>query len=231
MMRLISISKSVLLCFAFLAFSAEASLAQYVDSKLDRYGNFSCVSSESGGKECSISSDRLTSIVSTPCTEAGLENLSEGICSEMNFDPAIIREIAAIHPRFAATLAKLRGMTAAQASHARIYWVPIEITLEDIEQWLGSELESAPFLRKLHTRVQQASKRGPVKPLAYELTCEVNPDSTQATLKLQVIKEGADSQYSSLELALVSNQDKKWKVKDWRIKKNNEELNSRLDTK
>src|SRR5262249_22576905 len=145
---------------------------------------------------------------------------SSGLCAAFNFDPVVIKAIASLHPRFAATLAKVRGMTAGQANYVKIYWFPIEVTAQDVNQWLESEEESAAFLKQLSARALSVSRRGPVRPLAYELTCRVSPDSSAATLKLQVVKDGKiDPDYSSLELALESQGSKEWKIKDWKISK------------
>jgi hypothetical protein len=211
----------------FAVMTSGVSWAQYVDSNLDRYGNFSCVSSPSGGKECTITLDRLTSIVTTPCSDEKTADPSSSHCAALNFDPATIKEIASMHPRFAATLAKLRGMTAGQANHVKIYWFPIEVTSEDVSEWLDSDEESVAFLKKLSARALIVSRRGPVRPLTYELTCQISADSSLATLKLQVVKDSKiDPSYSSLDMALVNEGDKEWKIKGWHINKNEEKLST-----
>src|ERR1051325_9953775 len=111
----------VLVLFAFATLTAKVSFAQYVDCKLDRYGHFWCVSSVTGGRACTTSTDRLTCVVSTPWEEGRKEPVPSAAFAGLDFDTSTIREIAALHPRFAATLVKLKGITAAQESYVKIH--------------------------------------------------------------------------------------------------------------
>lgn len=152
--------------------------------------------------------------------------MASGVESSFKFAPNTIRELAAIHPRFAATLAGLNKAGGPTDNYSKIFWAPVDISTADVEYWLKPEQESATFFEQFNRKAKRANtkvKKGKLEPVIYEITFEEGPSSSLATLELRVIKGAPnDPPYSSMELKLAGSgklglDKKEWHVNSWRI--------------
>lgn len=122
----------------------------------------------------------------------------------LKFDLGTIREIAAVHPRFAATLASLnhKGGLGYKVSHHS--WTPVELKAEDVEWWFRPKEEAAPFFRDLNQRARSINKlilSGAVAPVVYEILVKESADSSTRVMTLRVVSNSpVDPPYSSLEI-------------------------------
>ncbi len=94
--------RTILLTFVFTVLMAGVSFAQCEQCKATNYG-FYCVSASSGGKGCQSDGNNCTL---TGLCKPGPAPVLGG--PTVTVAPTTIREIAKVHPRFAATLAILR---------------------------------------------------------------------------------------------------------------------------
>lgn len=124
----------------------------------------------------------------------------------LKFDPSTIREIAAVHPRFAATLASYNrtgGLTYKVSSQA---WTPVEIKPEDVEWWFKSAEDAAPFFGALCQKAQGINKlilRGEVAPVVYQISVNDSGDTATQIVTLQAISTSpTDPPFSSLQIVV-----------------------------
>ena len=124
----------------------------------------------------------------------------------LNF--ALIKDIAAKHPRFGATLAN-RNMFGFLPGTRTIYWTPIEITPNDIDAFLNRKNNEA-FFRKYNERAGEINVRiqkGEVQEIVYKLFVE-QPDASTWTIKLQLANSPqlpeCDPPFSTLEIKLTA---------------------------
>ena len=140
---------------------------------------------------------------------------------DVRLNPSLIREIGAVHPRFARALTMLNegGLN---SRWARIYLTPVSITSADVEWWLRPRQESSAFFERLTAEARRINLQG-TPPVIYELTMEETPNISSATLTLRVIRGNiADPSYSSLTISLegVTNSNsaaRVWEARSWRV--------------
>jgi hypothetical protein len=124
------------------------------------------------------------------------------------FDPEMIHQIAAKHPRFASSLA-LENKNGGLASRISTrYWTPVELRPEDIESYLTPSKESAEFFDRLNAQARKINEQisaGSVKPIIYAVSVKDSSQSSSSVkvVRLQVIqRSNIDPPYSSLEITL-----------------------------
>jgi len=126
----------------------------------------------------------------------------------LKFDPNTIREIAAVHPRFAATLASYNRTGGLTHKVGRQVWTPIELKAEDVEWWFKSSEDAAPFFGSLCQKAQPINKlirSGEVSPIIYDISVTESADSATRVVTVQAASNSAiDPPYSLLEI-VVSN--------------------------
>lgn len=119
----------------------------------------------------------------------------------------LIREIAATHPRFAATLAKLNNDKFVGASY-RVSWTPVPLDPGDIEFYLSADPEKNASYQKLlkrARRINQLIEKGQVAPIVYDVSIE-NLNSDAPLLRVRVVKGSEiDPMYTELEVGLRDN--------------------------
>jgi hypothetical protein len=139
----------------------------------------------------------------------------------LKFDEETIRQIAAIEPRFAATLAIINqhgGLT----GRAKFHWSPVKIESKDVGRWLRPERESAAFFKRFEERARHLSEKG-MPQVVYEIALEETTDSSLATVSLQVVKGSAlDLKHPSLMISFVKSESSDvgksdWVALQWRI--------------
>jgi hypothetical protein len=126
----------------------------------------------------------------------------------LKFDPSTIREIAAVHPRFAATLASYNrtgGLVNRVSSQA---WTPIDLKPEDVEWWFKSSEDAAPFFSALCQKAQGINKliqRGEVAPAVYQISVIDSADTATQIVTLQAISTSPiDPPFSSLQIVITN---------------------------
>jgi len=124
----------------------------------------------------------------------------------LKFDPNTIREIAAVHPRFAATLASYNRTGGLTHEVGRQVWTPIELKAEDVEWWFKSSEDAAPFFSSLCQKAQPINKlirSGEVSPIIYDISVTESADSATRVVTVQAASNSAiDPPYSLLEIVL-----------------------------
>lgn len=137
------------------------------------------------------------------CNKADLTRSSKGL---IKLPVETIREIAAVHPRFAASLAQLNAAGFSKGPY-RISWTPLEMNVADVERYLNPKIRSRDILsgRKAEAiRINQLIERGLEKDIVYRITVEELDFSTKL-IKLQVQSGfGGDPSYSLLEVRYLS---------------------------
>lgn len=210
-------------------FAVEIS-AQCVQCKPSRVrnGGLSCQSSSSGGGlECQ--SDGIACTIVGVCRAGIAQSIpdsEEQNTGVVQIDEAILREIAAKHPRFAIALSLAAKSGYAGKEGMRVYVVPVEFTKEDFAKWLEfkeAERSGKPlkdfggFAQKLSEPNENAS------PVTYLVSTERATSST-ATIKLDVEEAfSSDPAFSSLEVTLVrakgtASEKGTWRVEKWQLR-------------
>lgn len=141
--------------------------------------------------------------IGKPCVATGTEKIAP-----IYFSPEMIRQIAAKHPRFAASLASLNKNGGIGYRTYRRYWTPVELRTEDIEYFLRPTKESAEFSDRLNAQAKEVNKlilAGSIKPIIYAISVKDSSQSSSSVkvVRLQVIQgSNIDPPYSSLEITL-----------------------------
>lgn len=159
-----------------------------------------------------------------PCMIAQTEK--QKASGEVEITSAFLREVGAVHPRFAVALAFLK-----KHGHlgriTKLSMIPVEVGFRDVERWLAPTPETIAsvedIFRSFDAKAQTTDLQN-APTIVYAFTFKEAPDSSGAVLKLRVIEGFAsDPSYSTLELDLASvgsesSGDKKWKATRWRVK-------------
>lgn len=128
--------------------------------------------------------------------------------SGLRLDRRTIREIAVVHPRFAATLA-LQNAIAAKLP-ARTRWTPVELTAEDIGAFLHDGGDSQAILQRLDKKARKLNKRiikGELTEVVHNVSVS-RESPTLVVVKLEVTKSSpVDPPYSSLTIRLHYSED------------------------
>jgi hypothetical protein len=208
---------ATLLIFTFATLTDKA-YAQCVTCEVEG-GCFFCGPSTSGGKKCRTT-ECLTCNLTQTCGSGGaaLEQ-KQTLTTPLKFNPDSIREIAATHPRFAATLADFNNNGGLTGTQAKIFWAPVKITPDDVERLLNLEQGAAAFSARINSKARSALRRGaPI--IVYEITVEETPDSPRKTVRLRVVNGfKADPGYTSLEIEMYAIDGLKPDKKDWLVTK------------
>ncbi len=128
--------------------------------------------------------------------------------SGIKLDRRTIREIAVVHPRFAATLALQNNVGARMP--AKTHWTPVELTTQDIGAFLNDGEESQAILKRLDRKARKLNKRiinGELAEVVHEVSVS-RESPTLLAVKLLVTKSSpVDPPYSSLAIRLYYSQD------------------------
>lgn len=122
----------------------------------------------------------------------------------IKLDAETIRDIAKVHPRFAATLAKLsrNGIS----GDYYMYWTPVQLEAEDIEFYLADR-KSRILPKKLDRKVRrlnQLIENGELQPIIYRIWVDDGSPSGPV-VRLRVVNGGQqDPPYTSLEVKVIS---------------------------
>jgi hypothetical protein len=164
-----------------------------------------------GGQNSQEIGASVQSIVRPACDSKTLEAIARDDAAlrmaPLKFDPQIIREIAAVHPRFAATLASYNrtGGLSYKVSHQA--WTPIELEAADVEWWFKSSEDASPFFSSLCQKAQPVNKlirSGEVIPIVYDISVTESADSATRVISLQAASRSAiDPPYSLLEIVVT----------------------------
>lgn len=113
-----------------------------------------------------------------------------------------LREVAAVHPRFAATLARINTNGIVEHSY-RAYWTPVEMTSADAERYInpnGLSQTRPPGLLAEVRRINQQIEQGSMSDIVYSVTVE-EVDAATRILRIEVEKGSLlDPTYKALEL-------------------------------
>lgn len=223
---------SLFLVITFVAMTSDT-FAQCVACDIEG-GCFFCVSATEGGRRCQSTCTRCLldgtcgpgfragGVSANGCSDEGTTKTQTTRSNLLKVDAETIRQIATVHPRFAATLADISRNGGLRSSYATMRWSSIEITTTDIEEWLKSDQEFFAHMKKLD---KKARNLGEAPLIIYEITMEKNLDSSQATLKLRVLQASpTDPPYTSMVIDLATTKllkenenGIKWEVKNWKI--------------
>lgn len=128
--------------------------------------------------------------------------LTRGGKSLIKLPVQTIREIAAVHPRFAASLAKINTFGFGNGPY-RVSWTPLEMNVGDVERYINPKTRSDKALsdrKKEVFRINQLIEQGLEKDIVHRITVEELDFSTKL-IKLQDHSAfAADPSYSVLEL-------------------------------
>lgn len=145
-------------------------------------------------------------------------------------DRDTIKEIAIVHPRFAATLANINvyGFSP-ELKVYRVHWTPVELSPDDIDAFLDKSA-NPEFFERYNRRGQELNRliqKGLMEVIVYDLTVEssVNTRTIKLSVRNDPAKITVDPQYSLLEITLqyedkaINNEGIKGvlKTKTWRI--------------
>jgi hypothetical protein len=118
----------------------------------------------------------------------------------------VIEEIAAVHPRFGATLANI-NVFGFYDGLQHVYWAPVKISANDIDAFL-SRREHPEYFAKLNNRARRLNRliqEGKATEIVYDVVVE-SSDSKTRTIKMEVRSNPAnpsvDPPYSSLQITL-----------------------------
>ena len=145
-------------------------------------------------------------------------SLKSEIAPRMAFNPDdnIIREIGAKHPRFAATLANLKNVSA-KTGFYRVYWTPVEISALDVDAFLNRS-ENVDFFNKLNDRAHQLNKliqNGSLKEISYQVSV-LSLNAYEQVVTIKVIDSNSssklDPEYSLLAIKLSYAEKKQGKL-------------------
>lgn len=165
------------------------------------------------------------------CYYGGTTCWNDGVPSECNqdrsqpiallIDPEIIRQIAAVHPRFASTVISLaqRSQKGTDLSYGKAYLTPVPITASDIEILLQPDdsKEKVEFKKAWDIKARELNFQK-VQPVIYIYTLE--EDGSSATLRLVVSESSrVDPPANSLSIKLSMKLEEKpyWAMQSWRI--------------
>lgn len=133
--------------------------------------------------------------------------IKETITLETN----LIREIAHVHPRFAATLANINAFGGFNSEFYRVHWTPVEISAGDIEAFLNRNA-SPVFFEQYNQKARELNKliqKGLVEEIIYDLSIEDSDETSDANtqkIRLSMVNDHTkvkiDPPYSSLEITL-----------------------------
>lgn len=243
------LTKIVLTCVFVsfgLTFFADEAIAQCVQCQA-RAATFVCVGSSSGGNSC-ITDGGLGCYLTGVCNSTNPGGgpkpphqpnqpraLQEGAnaCSsgqedgqrlegKVELDANTIKQISAVHPRFALALAMLSKNDALN-SYAKVYLRAVNITAADVEEYLNRTPRSSPPSFEEMRQLQATSVTPVAELVIYEVMPAQADDSTTGIIMLRVV-QGApgDAALDSLEVDLNQTQSglnqKKWKATGWRVR-------------
>ena len=189
---------------------------------------FECVAAGpgvAGGTRCTTpacSTCRLTN----PCKDrpsGGEDDPHEPVLqAAIRLDHATIKQIAARHPRFAATFAVLHEFGGVNTRWSLMHWVPVELDESTVEALLEPEANaSKPILKKFRARsraVMQRMVRKESAPALYEILVEDLGDGKQA-LKIKVIDAAeSDPPSTELQMTLIPVKDGPPVVLSWEVR-------------
>ena len=201
-------------------------------SKVAREGCVTCeVRSDCWACVAGGQADLCPNVSCEQCTVRGLcdgelQNAKPQILrgrSKIKLSPDTIRQIANVHPRFAATLAKL-NKTGIEREVYQMKWTPVPLAAEDIEWYLQDEQANSKFFTKRFRKARQINaliQTGEVTPIVYKVWVEEGDEAANSLVRLQSLNGSPiDPSYSSLEVRLANSdihQTSKVSKTEWRI--------------
>lgn len=189
---------------------------------------FECVAAGpgvAGGTRCATPACK-TCKLTNPCKDrpsGGGDDPHEPILqSAIRLDHTTIKQIAARHPRFAATFAVLDEFGGVNDRWALMHWVPVELDQSVIEALLEPDAKaSKTILKKFEARSQAVIQRMVRKekaPAIYEILVE-DLDGGKQVLKIKVIDAAeSDPAFTELELTLIPAKDAPPTILSWHIR-------------
>lgn len=219
------------------AIAVDTAIAQCVkcENNAGREGCWECVSSGATGATSCPTVSCQSCTVSGVCgygyqMASGLATLQRGsssaqkvvvkFCSPSTpaqeiapimFDNEIIREIASVHPRFAATLAVWNESGGIGNRVNRHYWTPMEIKTSDVEWLLKPENGSAAFFHKTKEQAKVLNKKiiaGSLNPIIYDISVMDHEATTTRVITIRVVSGSiVDPAYSALEVKVTKGAD------------------------
>lgn len=190
---------------------------------------FECVAAGSGvagGTRCTTpacSTCRLTNPCKDRPSGGGDDDPHEPVLqSALRLDHETIKQIAARHPRFAATFAVLHEFGGVNTRWSLMHWVPVDLDESVVEALLDPEaMASKPILKKFEKRsraMMQRVARKEKAPAVYEILVEDLGDGKQV-LTIKVIDAAeSDPPFTELRLSLIPVKDAPPVILSWNIR-------------
>jgi hypothetical protein len=156
-----------------------------------------------------------------PTCSSGQEN-ERTLEGRVELDASTIKQVSAVHPRFALALAML-SRNEVQVGYARVYFRASNLTSADVEEYLNRAPTAVATSYEDVRRLQNAPVTPETDLVIYEVRLTQGEDSATAAIKLRVIQGAADDPaLESLDLDLVQSasgvSQKSWKAAGWRVK-------------
>jgi hypothetical protein len=162
----------------------------------------------------------------------------------LSLDLSTIKQIAAVHPRFALTLNSIAKATIEKPmalDFGQFIWSPFEVKPEYITYFLNpTAVESREFFEKLHPLVQSEmlnlKQENPdaLPAISYMYNTDYEPNSKSATLRiLNLTQTKYDPLINKIVVHLkLSNHGTttEWRVKDWAVESIGRSLNDAQDS-
>lgn len=231
MKRLQKCFRLALIAFAFAiatnnAFAQDCYQIKYITYTGDCYCTVSFSPLEYGACQCEYEPNGQCYYLGAGC-QAGDP---QGVCGSnltstpqvLRVDRETIRQIAAVHPRFAAIIATLGTSFANKGiplQRGKAFWAPIELKAEEAMLYTKTWQKSSDSSKKIAEKIKQAHLQG-IPKATYIFFLEETSDSSFATLRL-VADEPAqnDPPYTLLVIELVRKSViiPEWGIKSWRI--------------
>jgi hypothetical protein len=234
----------VFVCLGLTFFANEA-VAQCVKCEA-RTATFVCVGSNSGGNSC-FTDGGLQCILTGVCNSTNpggpkpphqpnlprmvqegtntcpsSEEGNQRFKGKVELDADIIRQISAVHPRFAMALALL-SKNEDFSDYAKVYLRAVNITPADVEAYLNRNSKSSPLSMEEIRQLQSAPVTPETELIIYEINFTQADDSTKGTLRLRVVQGATgDPALNLLEIDLTqtpsgTNQ-QRWKATGWQAR-------------
>jgi hypothetical protein len=231
----------VFVCFS-VTFFADETVAQCVQCEA-RTATFACVGSRNRGNSC-FTDGGLGCYINGLCnppnpggpkpphqpnqprmSQEGANACSAGQADKkdkVELEANTIRQIGAVHPRFALALAML-SRNEDFSDYAKIYLRAVNVTQTDVERYLNRETEPSPLSPEEIRRIQSTPAVPETELVIYEVRLVRADDATRGSISLRVLQGAAgDSALNSLEIDLSQIQSgdnqKQWKAIGWRVR-------------
>lgn len=126
---------------------------------------------------------------------------SSGKLRQIRLSEKVIRQISALHPRFAITLAEM-NVYGFSPGKRRVYWTPVELTSSDVEAFLHKGTHASFFddydekARALNRLIQA----GELSRIVYAISIENTDTAWSIKVEVQGDLTAVDPTFSTLEI-------------------------------